>query len=494
MPAPTHDELLEMLEEMDELAGEVRLPMASEDVQLLYPDEATAEQVADEMGMGETSHAHDFEGETWYMPGGDHAAFVDAVEGMDAGMAGLAPVARLNEYKSVGMVEFRGTREGDLDESAIPDDEFEGHYFNPGENKSASSYPLVDAEGYLRRGNLDAAWDLRGQGDLGMPRDAAERLMLNLGLVFGPPNSEANPLPQDAYDERDDVGTPYAAEASGVAAAAGRPDDPGTGEVPGGDTTESTMSNEHTAELGSRLGAYMMGCMEEMSYHEDKNRSEMMEEMASHCGMSKSHMRAIGRGDVMCPSKDAIESMAEILDADMEVLLSAAERDGCEYSSAGGHSGSDNDDMEEESMSMSKQQELKARMADKDERIEELEQKVAELRDEREPVAREYAEALAGEDTVLDADMMVEKFSVSELSEMYDDAAEATLAAADVEPTVRSGSDGEASETAGLSAGEREQVEELEAELAEWQGRESRLARVRVEELEEQLADLRGDN
>jgi DNA repair exonuclease SbcCD ATPase subunit len=254
------------------------------------------------------------------------------------------------------------------------------------------------------------------------------------------------------------------------------------------------MSNNETAKLGSHLGACMMGAMEEMAYHEDKSRSQMMEEMASHCGMSKSHMRSIGRGDVMCPSKDAIEAMAEILDADMEMLMSAAERDGCEYSHAGGHSGGEDDDMEDESMSMSKRQELKARMADKDDRIEELEQEVAELRDEREAVAREYAEALASEETVLDADMMVQKFTVSELSEMYDDATEAALATEDVEPTVRSGSDGEATETAGLSAGEREQIEELEAELAEWQGRDSRLARVRVEEIENELADLRGDN
>ena len=50
----------------------------AESAQLLYPDEETAEAVAEEMGLGET-HEHDLDGETFYMPGADHAAFEAAV-------------------------------------------------------------------------------------------------------------------------------------------------------------------------------------------------------------------------------------------------------------------------------------------------------------------------------------------------------------------------------------------------------------------------------
>jgi len=502
-----------------EMAVDVAIPMPSESVQLLYPEQSVAADAARAMDLGneedadgDITHPHDFEGETWYMPGADHGIFVDAVSGMDAGMAGVAPVAKLNEYKAVGPIEFRGTREGDLDESAIPSDsdEYESHYFNAADTKSESSFPLVDGEGYLRRGNLDAAWDLRGQGDLGMPRDAAERLMLNLGLVFGPPGSEANPLPQAAYDERDDVGTPYAEEAAALAAVVdavagpARPDDPETGEVFGdaAATTAalSTMTDDpaHDAALGSYLANAMAGKMEEMAYSEDMSYAEMMREMASHCGMSESHMRSIRRGDTGCPSLEAIEAMSDVLDADMGMLLAAAERDGCEYSEAGHYGGgsggsTDSDkDNTEARMADSTTKELKATLADKTERIEELESEIADLRAERDAVATEYAEALAGTDTVLDAETMAEKFSVAELAEMYDDAVDAELAEDD--PVVRSGSSGEASDAnAALSASERERVAELEEERDEWAGRDSRLAEARLAEIDDELAELTGD-
>ena len=450
-------------------AGDIRLPMPSENVQLLYPDEETAAEAAEVMDLDGT-HPHDFEGSTWFMPGSDHESFVQAVSGMDAGMAGLAPVsvtARLNEYKAVGPIHFRGTRQGELDESGIPSDDFADHYFNDGENKSDSSFPLVDGEGYLRRGNLDAAWNLRGQGDLGMPRDSAERLMLNLGLVFGPPSSEANPLPQEAYNERDDVGTPYAEESALAGRLAGTTDDPTTG--------EDTADMSENAQLGSYLGRAMSGKMEEMAYRSEMGHAEMMKEMASHCGMSESHMRSIRRGDAGCPSMDAIEAMSDVLDADMEMLIDAAERDGCDYSAASYH----DDDMEDEEMSQDPE----------DDRIAELEATVADLREQNREVKREYAEALASGDSLLSANELMEKFSVSELSEKYDEA-DAELAPS--EPTVRGGD--APTETADLSAGEREKVSELEAELSQWEQRDSRLADAEVDRIESELAELRGDD
>jgi len=264
----------------------------------------------------------------------------------------------------------------------------------------------------------------------------------------------------------------------GESMAAGTPDDP-QGEVPG----------PTAARLGGHLGAAMMGEMERAMSDRDAKRSELLEEMADEAEMSVSQLRRIGRGKTTCPSVDAIEAMASVLDTDMSMLLQAAERDGCEYSSAAGRGG--HGTKTTESMSQNTQ-ELKADLAEKTNRIEELEAEVERLRAEREPVAMEYAEALASADSLLSAEQLTEKFSVEELSEMYTDAT-AELAAEEPEATVRSGSSGEASETAGLSADKRERVEELEAELSDWEGRDSRLASVRVEEIEEELAELRGE-
>jgi hypothetical protein len=48
------------------------------DAQLLYPDAETARQVADSLGL-DGVHEHSLDGDSWYMPGSDHAAFEDAM-------------------------------------------------------------------------------------------------------------------------------------------------------------------------------------------------------------------------------------------------------------------------------------------------------------------------------------------------------------------------------------------------------------------------------
>jgi len=62
-------------------------------------------------------------------------------------------------------IEYDGTKGGKLVESEIPSDGFSRHYVFDGEVKSESSFPLVDADGNLRRGNVKAAFDLRGHAD-----------------------------------------------------------------------------------------------------------------------------------------------------------------------------------------------------------------------------------------------------------------------------------------------------------------------------------------
>lgn len=66
--------------------------------------------------------------------------------------------------KSVAGVTFEGTATGDLDKSEIPNDDYEQHYLFPADTKSESSYPVVDAEGMLRRGNVEAAYGLGARG------------------------------------------------------------------------------------------------------------------------------------------------------------------------------------------------------------------------------------------------------------------------------------------------------------------------------------------
>jgi hypothetical protein len=54
---------------------------------------------------------------------------------------------------------------GELDESELPNDDYQSHYVFDAATKSDSAYPLVDADGNLRRGNVQAAWELYGHAE-----------------------------------------------------------------------------------------------------------------------------------------------------------------------------------------------------------------------------------------------------------------------------------------------------------------------------------------
>lgn len=70
------------------------------------------------------------------------------------------------ETQTVAGVTFRGTKSGELDESEIPNDNYESHYLFPADTKTESSYPVVDADGFLRSGNLEAAKQLGARGNV----------------------------------------------------------------------------------------------------------------------------------------------------------------------------------------------------------------------------------------------------------------------------------------------------------------------------------------
>jgi DNA repair exonuclease SbcCD ATPase subunit len=137
-------------------------------------------------------------------------------------------------------------------------------------------------------------------------------------------------------------------------------------------------------------------------------------------------------------------------------------------------------------------QDLRARIAEREEEIARLREREDKLQAERETVATEYAEALATYDDVLDADDLVEKLSLSELRQKVDDARtqrrEASLA--DTEPAIQSGVG--PTETARLSPDDRERVTELEALLEDLPDRDTGLIKHRRREIEEELAEIRG--
>jgi hypothetical protein len=70
-----------------------------------------------------------------------------------------------SRQKTVAGVSFMATMGGELDESEIPSEGFAAHYLEAGDTKSDSAYPVVDADGNLRRGNVDAAFQLYGHSD-----------------------------------------------------------------------------------------------------------------------------------------------------------------------------------------------------------------------------------------------------------------------------------------------------------------------------------------
>jgi len=63
--------------------------------------------------------------------------------------------------KTIDGIRFTDTEDGSLDESSISEEEFDDHYVFDENTKSASSFPLVDADGNLRAGNVASAFRFR---------------------------------------------------------------------------------------------------------------------------------------------------------------------------------------------------------------------------------------------------------------------------------------------------------------------------------------------
>jgi len=123
---------------------------------------------------------------------GDNATY-----SLDDGTLLLEHVAVTDE-KIMDTITYDGLSRGDLDEPEIPNEGYEPHYVFDAEIKSDSSYPLVDADGNLRRGNVNAAWELYGQAP-------DEELLLNVLAQandrFANADGMSAPIPKDSLSE-----------------------------------------------------------------------------------------------------------------------------------------------------------------------------------------------------------------------------------------------------------------------------------------------------
>jgi hypothetical protein len=170
--------------------------------------------------------------------------------------------------------------------------------------------------------------------------------------------------------------------------------------------------------------------------------------------------------------KSASEMLGEWDDAPEEARMAAATTDDPETGEvAGGEPESRTDEQTAElNTHMSDtEEELRARLSEKDDELAKLQNEVEQLKDEREDVARAYAEALAAGDTILSEDELVDKFEVAELRAKVENTESATLA--DTEPSVQSGGGESDTETASLSEAEQAEVAEHRDVIADLAGK-----------------------
>lgn len=133
---------------------------------------------------------------------------------------------------------------------------------------------------------------------------------------------------------------------------------------------------------------------------------------------------------------------------------------------------------------------LRGALEEREAHLADLREQRDDLETERDRVKREYAEALAP-GSVLDADELAARFSLSDLRDKYDEASTSTATLADTEPTLQAGA--APTETATLSTAESERVAELEARLDELPDADRGVFKHQREQIETELAELRGE-
>lgn len=168
-------------------------------------------------------------------------------EAFDEGDDSVASLASLEH------LQYDGTSGGKLEESSIPSDGYKSHYLFPGDTKSDSSFPVVDADGNLRRGNVESAWKLRSDAPVG-EEEIADMLRTLAKKFDDPPVTEEDVSSLGAGEDEDDVSGDE--DSDGTTGAATDPDDGTDTSADDDDDTaaDSTMDlNEDEENLVQRF-------------------------------------------------------------------------------------------------------------------------------------------------------------------------------------------------------------------------------------------------
>lgn len=80
-------------------------------------------------------------------------------------------------------------------------------------------------------------------------------------------------------------------------------------------------------QKGEALGSFLSNAIDNMR----GERSEIVERIANAAGISESTVGQILNGSIICPPINRLRAFATILRISMDSILTAGNRDGCEY-------------------------------------------------------------------------------------------------------------------------------------------------------------------
>lgn len=111
------------------------------------------------------------------------------------------------EKKRVAGVQFSGTKGGKLDKSKIDKDEhtLSDHYlFGSGDDKKDYSYPVVDHNQFLRRGNVESAYEVGASGE-GVTKKELYRKLRKLNGEFDTPPIDPEDLESMKFEKQVEI-------------------------------------------------------------------------------------------------------------------------------------------------------------------------------------------------------------------------------------------------------------------------------------------------
>ena len=95
--------------------------------------------------------------------------------------------------------------------------------------------------------------------------------------------------------------------------------------------TKSNVAAENK-KCGESLGSFLNDRIDQKADGDEANRQAIIERMASEADISVSTVRQILSGEINCPPIERLDSFAQVLETPVAAMISAAEKDGCDYS------------------------------------------------------------------------------------------------------------------------------------------------------------------